>query len=135
MRVKYLIFCSLGGWCYSGWWVWDLRILPQLQGSEMKTRCQSKVLSFGWFCVWCKSRGMVSQKFPCVTPVMESFSSVLLLAISYWMKSHLKSCQTCTIELFSQNSQQPRDVDYFCRKASPQMFDWIPNVLPIEKVL
>ena len=23
-------FCSVGGWCFSGWWVWDLRKLAQL---------------------------------------------------------------------------------------------------------
>ena len=30
-------FCSIGGWCYSGWWVWDLRTLVQFQGSEMSS--------------------------------------------------------------------------------------------------
>ena len=24
-------FCSPGSWCYSGWWVWDLRTLAQFQ--------------------------------------------------------------------------------------------------------
>ena len=28
-------FCSSGDWCDSWWWVWDLRTLAQLQGSEM----------------------------------------------------------------------------------------------------
>ena len=28
-------FCSIGGWCYSGWWVWDLRTLAQIQWSEI----------------------------------------------------------------------------------------------------
>ena len=28
-------FCSIGGWCYCLWWVWDLRTLAQFQGSEM----------------------------------------------------------------------------------------------------
>ena len=28
-------FCSIGGWCCSGWWLWDLRILAQFQGSEI----------------------------------------------------------------------------------------------------
>ena len=27
--------CSIGGWCYSGWWVLDLRTLAQFQGSGM----------------------------------------------------------------------------------------------------
>ena len=31
----WLFFCSVGGWCYSGWWVWDLRILAQFPGNEM----------------------------------------------------------------------------------------------------
>ena len=28
-------FCSIGGWCYSGWWVWDFGTLAKFQGSEM----------------------------------------------------------------------------------------------------
>ena len=28
-------FCPTGGWCDSGWWVWDLRTLAQFQGSEV----------------------------------------------------------------------------------------------------
>ena len=28
-------FCSIGGWCYSGWWVWAFRTLTQFQGNEM----------------------------------------------------------------------------------------------------
>ena len=28
-------FCSIGVWCYSGWWVWDLRTLAQFEGSKM----------------------------------------------------------------------------------------------------
>ena len=42
VRVKFLKmikpmkmgFCSIWGWCYSGWWLWDLRTLAQFQGSE-----------------------------------------------------------------------------------------------------
>ena len=49
-------------------------------------------------CYWCKSRelgGRSSPRFPCVTPVEESFSSDLLWAIiSYWVGLHLESCQT-----------------------------------------
>ena len=52
----------------------------------MRTRCQTKILSC-FFNVWCKSRalqGMVRPECPCVTPVVESFSSDLLRAkISY----------------------------------------------------
>ena len=56
----------------------------------MRTRCQAKILSC-FFNVWCKSRGlqgMVRPGCPCVTPVVESFSSDLLRAkISYWEES------------------------------------------------
>ena len=56
----------------------------------MRTRCQTKILSC-FFNVWCKSRalqGMVRPGWPCVTPVVESFSSDLLRAkISYWEES------------------------------------------------
>ena len=27
--------CSIGGWCYSGWWVVDLRTFTEFQGSEI----------------------------------------------------------------------------------------------------
>ena len=54
---------------------------------------------------------------------MESFSS------------DSESCQTTTIEFFWKNSQQPKDLDYFRKKAPPQMFNWILNAPPIGKVL
>ena len=72
------------------------------------------------FCVWCRSRelgGWMSRRFPCVTPVIESFSSDLLQARSYWTESLLESCQISTMELFRKNSQQPKDVNCFCKKA------------------
>ena len=57
---------------------------------EMRTQGQSKISS-SCFCVWCKSRelrGSGSPRFPCVTPVMETFPSDLLRAIvSYWAES------------------------------------------------
>ena len=28
-------FCFIGGWCYSGWWVWDLITLAQFSESDM----------------------------------------------------------------------------------------------------
>ena len=31
------------------------------------------------------------------------------------------------MELLCENSQRPKHVDYFCKKAPPQMFHWIPN--------
>ena len=84
-----------------------------------------------WFCVWWKSRelgGRESRRFPCVTLVIESFSSDLLRAtISYWKELHLESCQTSTMELFWKYGQRTKDVDYFCKEAPPQMFNWIPN--------
>ena len=40
------------------------------------------------------------------------------------------------MELFCKNSQPPKHVNYFRKKAPLQMFDEIPNVTPIgEKVL
>ena len=69
-----------------------------------------------WFCIWCKSRelrGRMSPRFPCVTPMMESFSSVLLRTIiSYRTKPHLGSCQTSMMELFCKNSKGSRDFDF-----------------------
>ena len=51
-------------------------------------------------------------RFPCVTPVMESFTSDLLqIIISYWTKSHLQSCQIFMMELFCKNSQWSKDLD------------------------
>ena len=92
-----------------------------------------------WFCGWCKSRklgGRMSSRLPWVTPKLESFSFDLLQAIiNYWTESYLKSCQTSTKELVFKNSQRPKDVDHFLRKDASQMFDWIPNVLPVGKVL
>ena len=61
-------------------------------------------------CVWYKSRELrsrVGPRFPCVTPVMESFFSDLLEnKISYWIESHLVSCQTSMMKLFYKNSQR-----------------------------
>ena len=41
-------FCFIGDWCCSWWWVWDLGTLAQFQGSEMRMRGWSKILSFGF---------------------------------------------------------------------------------------
>ena len=35
VKLTVVGFCSIGGWCYSGFWVWGLRTLAQFQGSEM----------------------------------------------------------------------------------------------------
>ena len=81
-------------------------------------------------------RGWVSPRFPCVTPVMESFSLDLLQAIkSYWTESHLESCQTSAMELFCENSQRPKSFDNFRKNTPSQLFDWISNVPLIGKVL
>ena len=68
----------------------------------MRTWGESKISSC-CFCVCCKSRelgGRGSPRFPCVTPVVQSFSSDLPRAItSYWAESHFESCQTFTMEL------------------------------------
>ena len=78
----------------------------------------------------------MSPRFPCVTPVIESLSSDLLRAtIRYWTNPNLESCQTFTMELYCENGHRYKDVGYFRKNAPPQMFDWIPNAPPIEKVL
>ena len=59
---------------------------------EMRTQCQSKISSC-CFCVWCKSResgGRRNPRFPCVTPMVERFSSDLLRTIiNYWFSDNL----------------------------------------------
>ena len=93
-----------------------------------------------WFCVWFKSRelgGRVSPRFPCVNPVMGSFTLDLLRAtVSYWTKlKQIEFCQTSMMKLFCENSQQLKDVNYFCKKLHHQTPDWIPNPPPIGKAL
>ena len=69
-------FCSVGCWCYSGWWVWDLRTLSRStfeweeQLRTVSGKCNENAESVQdftfWFCVWCKSRelgGRVSRRF------------------------------------------------------------------------
>ena len=93
-------FCSIKGWCYTGWWVCYLRTLAHFQRNGMKTQGQSRN-SILWFCDWCEWRelgGRVSRRFPCVTSVMESFSDLWAIII-YWTESHLKSCPSSTMEL------------------------------------
>ena len=80
-------------------------------------------------------RRQSESKVPMCNTSDESFSSDLLRNImNYWTESHLESCQTSTLELFYKNSQRPKDVNYFRKKAPSQMFDWIPNAFPIGKV-
>ena len=55
--------------------------------------------------------------------MMTSFCSDLLRAIKE------------ELHLFCENSQRPKEVDYFRKKAPPQKLDWIPDVLPVTKVL
>ena len=90
---------------------------------EMRTRGQFKISSC---CFWWKSGelwGRGSPRFPCLTPVVESFSSDLLWTIiSYWAESHLESCQTSTMELFQENSRWPQHVDYFRKKRPHRRF-------------
>ena len=70
---------------------------------EMRTWGQ---ISSGCLYVWCKSRelgGRESSKFP--TPMVESFSTDLLPALEcHWTESHLKSCQTSTMELLCEST-------------------------------
>ena len=73
----------------------------------------------------------MSPRFPCVTPVMESFYSDILRAIiTCWTKSHPEFCKTSR----SSSAKIINKVDYFRKKAPPQMFDWIRNAPPIGKV-
>ena len=74
----------------------------------------------------------MSPRFPCVTPVMESFYSDIQRAIiTCWTKSHPEFCKTSR----SSSAKIINKVDYFRKKAPPQMFDWIRNAPPIGKVL
>ena len=126
------MFCSIGGWYYSRWWVWDLRTLWG-KWNEDTGLVQDFIY---WFCVWCKSRelrGIVSPTFPCVIMLMESFSSARWATISYWIKWHLKSCQTSTMELFSKNSQRPKNVDYFCKMLYRGCSTWFQIHLRLER--
>ena len=91
-------------------------------------------------CCRCKSRelgGRESPRFPCVTLMVASFFSDLLRAIiSYWAVSHLESCKTSKMTLFSENSRRSYNVDYFCKKTPPLVFEWTPNlVIFTEEVL
>ena len=70
--------------------------------------------------------GAGELKIPLCNPGGERFSSGLLqFIISYLAELHLEFCQKPAMELFCKNSQRPWHVDYFCKKASSQMFD--PN--------
>ena len=112
-------FCSISGYCYSEFTL-GFENTSTVSGKWNEDVGSVQDFIF-WFCFWCKPKqlgGRVIPRFPWVTTVMESFSSDLLWAkISYWTESHLESCQTSTMELFCENSQQPKDVDYF-RKCS-----------------
>ena len=76
----------------------------------MMTRDESKILP----CCFCVLR------FPCVTQVVENFSSDLLRSIlNCWAESHLESCKISKMELSSENNQQLKYVDHFRKKAPP----------------
>ena len=85
-EVKFLQGCSK---VVPRWFLFPVLLKePRMQGQSNITSC--------YFC-WCKSGelgGSSSLRFPCVTPVVESFSSDLLwVIIIYWAESHLESCQ------------------------------------------
>ena len=78
----------------------------------------------------------VSPRLPCLTPVVESFSSDLLQAItSYWGEIYLEPCRISTMQLFCKNSQQLQDINYIWKKAPSKMFNWVLNTPLIGKVL
>ena len=35
IKLMEVDFCSIGGWCYSEWWLWDLRTIAEFQENEM----------------------------------------------------------------------------------------------------
>ena len=94
-------FYSIGGRCYSGWWLWDLRALAQSQGSVMSPGLFQDFMVFvsGFtqgnenggsvqdfiLLFLCKSGelgGRGNPRFPCVTSVVGSFSSDFLRAVT-----------------------------------------------------
>ena len=50
IKLMMVGFCSVGGggWCYSGWYVWDLRTLAQFQGSEMFPELFQDFMDSSW---------------------------------------------------------------------------------------
>ena len=120
-----------------------MRTLAQFQVSEMKMRGQSKVSSFAWFCVWCKLRKLRGRfkdsKIPLCNPRAgknllrpSASSNKLLEKVASKILPNIQDGALLQKFVFSQRA---KDVDYFCKKAPSQMFDWIPNAPSIEKVL
>ena len=78
-------------------------------------------ITFYCICDWCESgetRSRRSSRFPCVTAVVENLLR--------------QSCKTSMTELLCENSQWPKHVDFFCKRAPPQTSDWILNADPIR---
>ena len=91
----------------------------QFQGSEIPPRLFQYVMVFVSGITQGELGGRGSPRFPCVTLVVESFSSDLPRAIvSYWAESHLESCEAFTKELFRENSKRPQYVDYFRKEKT-----------------
>ena len=66
----------------------------QFQGSEIPPRLFQYFMVFVSGITQGELGGRGSPRFPCVTLVVESFSSDLPRAIvSYWAESHLESCE------------------------------------------
>ena len=77
------------------------------QGNEDTRSVQYIILLFFW---WKPGElgGRVSPRFPCVNPVVESFSSGLRQTIiGCWRVLHVESCQTSTTEFLREYSQRP----------------------------
>ena len=74
---------------------------------EAKTRCESKVSTF---CFWCQSKelgGRMSLRFLCLTPGLESLTSDFLWVITnYWEVAYLEPCRTSMMELSYENNQR-----------------------------
>ena len=101
---------------------------------EMRMWGESKTSSC-CFCVWCKSRelaGRRSPRFPCATPVVESFFSDFRATISYWAESHLESCQTSTMELSCEITNGFNTLTISPKSSITDVRPDTPRVPPIE---
>ena len=105
--------------------------LPDYQSHVLALSIQQMNCS----CSWCKSRklgGRGSLRFPCVTPVAESFSTDLLRAMI--RQGHIQNPVKHPVQRprWSYSAKIGNGLNKFTiQKAPPQMFDWIPNARPI----
>ena len=78
----------------------------------------------------------MSPRFACLTLVVVIFFSDLLWAITnYWVVAYLEPYRTSMKDLFWENIERPKDVNYYRKNAPSQIFDWVLNTPLIGKVL